>query len=199
MSVDLNERELLARVIGTIMSAPARKVNFTLGPVRVNTAGFQLVFNAIVTRRIGVVLGKLPRGAAAAYDSRRDVLHFPHALFGFTDDERESMLHESVHAMQDIRGAVAYGSWGAAIQTKSECEAAAYVAGALYQFYATGSYPESNVEIFQVANLIAESVVGGQTTVTVGAAAALRLLVSVEPIYIREGVTFWAPTEADGV
>jgi hypothetical protein len=199
MSVDLNERELLARVIGTIMSAPARKVNFTLGPVRVNTAGFQLVFNAIVTRRIGVVLGNMPHGAAAAYDSRGDVFHFPHILYGYTEPERMALLHESVHAMQDIRGAIAYGSWGAAIQTKSECEAAAYVAGSLYHYYATGFFPESNVEIFLQANRIAESVTRGRTTVTAADAAELRLLIAAEPIYRRDGMTFWTPTEADGV
>jgi hypothetical protein len=199
MSVEDAERDLMARVLGTIMSGPARRINFTLGHVVVDTAGFLSVFNAIVSGRIGLEVGNMPRGAAAAYDSRGDVFHFPSVLWGFTEDDREAMLHESVHAMQDIRGAVAYGSWGAAIQTNSECEAAAYVAGALYQFYATGSFPESKVALFQVANLVAETVVRGQTTVTVGAAAALRLLVSVAPIYRREGVTFWSPNEADGV
>jgi predicted NAD/FAD-binding protein len=199
MSVDLNEWELLARVIGTIMSGPAMKISFTLGRVQVNAAGFHSVFNAIVNGRIGVVLGNMPRGAAAAYDSRGDVFRFPHILWGYTEDERMAMLHESVHAMQDIRGAIAYGRWGAAVQTKSECEAAAYVAGSLYRYYATGFFPRSNVEVFLQANRIAESVTRGRTTVTAADSAELRRLIAAEPIYRRDGMTFWTPTEADGV
>ena len=175
------------------------KINFTLGRVQVNAAGFFSVFNAIVNGRIGVALGNMPHGAAAAYDSRGDVFHFPHILWGYTEEERMAMLHESVHAMQDIRGAIAYGSWGAAVQTKSECEAAAYVAGSLYYYYATGFFPQSNVEVFLRANRIAESVTRGRTTVTAADAAQLRLLIAAEPIYRRDGMTYWTPTEADGV
>jgi len=39
----------------------------------------------------------------------------------------------------------------------------------------------------------------GRTTVTAADAAELRLLIAAEPIYRRDGMTFWTPTEADGV
>ena len=199
MSVEDAERELMSRVLGTIMSEPARKINFSMGRVKVDTPGFLAVFNAIVNGRIGLEVGKMPPGAAAAYDSSHDVFRFPSPMWGFTQDDREAMLHECVHAMQDIRGSVAYGSWGAAIQTKSECEAAAYVAGALYNFYATGGFVQSRIGVFTLANLIAESIVRGQTTVSDTHAKALRLLITFVPIYRYEGVTFFAPNEADGV
>jgi hypothetical protein len=199
MSVEDAERELMSRVLGTIMSEPARRFNFSLGHVKVDAAGFLAVFNAIVNGRIGLKVGNMPPGAAAAYDSRGDVFHFPSPLWGYTDDDREAILHESVHAMQDIRGSVAYGSWGAAVQTKSECEAAAYVAGALYFYYANGYFLRSNVGVFLLANGIAELIARGQTTVSDTYAKALRLLITFEPIYRYDGVTFWAPNEADGV
>lgn len=192
--IDLNDLEILGRIVGVIMSASARRIDFTLGRIPVNHDGFRLLFNELVTQRIGVTTEGVPPGAAASYDQVNDIYNIPRRSYGQTPEERKTLVHESVHALQDIRGAVAYGAWGAALPTDSENEAAAFIAGALYYYYETGIFLDSDGSdtgvIFNKANEIAGQVARGRTTVSDMDQNELRTLIASAGIYRREGITY---------
>jgi hypothetical protein len=191
--IDINDLQILSRVVGVIMSAPARRIDFTLGRIPVNYDGFCLVFNELVTHRIGVTTEGIPPDAEAAYDSVGDMYLIPRRSYGQTPEERMSLVHESVHALQDIRGAVAYGAWGAALPADSEDEAAAFIAGALYYYYETGTFLDcggDTGDIFNKASEIAGQVVRGRTTVSDMDQNELRTLIASAGVYRRIGVTY---------
>src|SRR5260221_2653781 len=111
---------LLQRVNSLLRSSAVRKIDFTLGRIPVDYNGFLAVISALATGKIPVeVSSDIRRGAAAEYSCTHDVLRFKSASYGATNPERMIIVHECVHAMQDIRGSIAFGAWGAAMPTDS--------------------------------------------------------------------------------
>lgn len=195
-------------VMGILLSKPAAQIDFTLGSIHVDANGFASVVGAMFTKQcgfpgIGIDVGGVPPDAAAAYDEAEDVFNFPNATFGTAPNERIYIIHESVHAMHDISiGTLCVpGGRGCIFTTRSENEAAAYVAGALFSLYDTGVVPagipasgEHWVKAFEIAKSI-KNVKGA--VVDSADALSLRTLIVSRKAY--EGVSLWAPTTANGL
>ena len=79
----------------------------------------------------------MSNGAWAQYHTTGNFFEFPTVSFGVTDVEKTAVLHESVHAMQDIN--LGRPSRGTSSTYETENEAVAYVAGCLYYIYKTNS------------------------------------------------------------
>jgi hypothetical protein len=205
-----DEMRVRAIVTAILLSKPAVQIDFTLGFIHVDSVGLASVVGAMYTKMagfpgIGIRFGNVPAGAAAAYDEADDVFDFPSATFGLTPVERIYILHESVHAMHDIAiGTLCMpGGRGCIFTTRTENEATAYVAGALFSLYDTGVIPDgvSNsgdhwVKAFEIANSI-RNVKGA--VVPAADATSLRQLIADRGSYKSAGVTMWSPTTANGL
>jgi hypothetical protein len=205
-----DEMRVRAIITAILLSKPAVQIDFTLGFIHVDSVGLASVVGAMYTKMagfpgIGIRFGNVPAGAAAAYDEADDVFDFPSATFGLTSVERIYILHESVHAMHDIAvGTLCLpGGRGCIFSTRTENEATAYVAGALFSLYDTGVVPDgvSNsgdhwVKAFEIAQAI-RNVKGAVVPAT--DATSLRQLIADRDSYKSAGVTMWGPTTANGL
>jgi hypothetical protein len=108
------------------------------------------------------------------------------------------IVHESIHAMQDIAGGTQYSPRGSIYTSETENEAAAYVGGALFSLYDTGAvyggHPHATA--FRIAQSI-QNVKGARVSDT--DATILRTAVWMHPVYFFDGVSMWSPTFADGL
>jgi hypothetical protein len=205
-----DEMRVRAIVTSILLSKPAAQIDFTLGSIHVDGVGFAAVASALFTKMvgfkgIGIRFGNVPAGAAAAYDEDDDVFDFPSATFGLTPVERIYILHESVHALDDIAiGTLCMpGGRGCIFTTRTENEATAYVAGALFSLYDTGVVPDgvSNsgdhwVKAFEIAQAI-RNMKGA--VVPAADASSLRQLIADRDSYKSAGITLWTPTTANGL
>jgi hypothetical protein len=66
------------------------------------------------------------------------------------------VVHESVHAMQDVAGGKLFSERGSIFTKEAENEAAAYVAGELFDIY-SGVAPTSKIGVYVQAAVIADS------------------------------------------
>jgi len=203
-----DEDHLRMMVTGILLSKPAAQIDFTLGSIHVDATGLASVVGAMYTKQwglpgIGIKIGGVPPDAAAAYDEQEDVFNFPNSTFGAATNERIYIVHESVHAMHDISiGSLCVpGGRGCIFTTRSENEATAYVAGALFSLYDTGLVPagvpasgDHWVKAFDIAQSI-KNVKGA--VVAPADALSLRTLIVGRKAY--EGVSLWAPTTANGL
>jgi hypothetical protein len=203
-----DEEHLRMIVTGILLSKPAAQIDFTLGSIHVNATGFASVVGAMFVKPwglpgIGIKIGGVPPDAAAQYDEQEDVFNFPSSTFGMTTNERIYIVHESVHAMHDILiGTLCMpGGRGCIFTTRTENEATAYVAGALFSLYDTGLVPEgipASGEHWVKAFEIAKSIKNVKGAVVASAdALSLRTLIVSRKAY--QGVSLWTPTTADGL
>lgn len=117
----------LFRVLG---SAPVYRMNFKLAgtPILVEPLGFAEVMQAAcfsdrITIKIDPVFLE-DQNSEAIYEKGHNIFYFDDHSFGTYPDEMASMIHESVHAMQDLRKSGPQGYFAE--------EAAAYIAQFLY-------------------------------------------------------------------
>lgn len=185
------------QLIYTVLTSPgARKIDFWLGSVHVDEAGFRSVIDAIDCGSIKIVVEPQPTGALASYSGAQ--FSFPNATFGLTPKNRSAILHEAVHAIQDIAGGTIWSPRGSVFTTETENEAAAYVAGALLDIYEGRAAPAAPPQ-YPAAALIAgmlKDVKGG--AVSELAADSLRLIIATRPVYHDNGVTYSSPTISAG-
>ena len=202
-------KALLRQTVTKVLTSPsARKIDFTLGSIHVDYAGFMSVFMALASRQQGYagidieIDEDLPAGAQAAYFPTEDKFHFPHAAFGLTDvSEKIAIIHESVHAMHDIAGGNYYSSGrGSRLTTRSENEAAAYVAGGLYLRYETNQKVAETDSFDLMTNKIVDSIQNRQgARVSDSDAMTLRHFIAAHPVYLRSGTGLYRTTNANGL
>ena len=112
--------------------------------------------------------------------------------------EEAGIVHECIHGLHDFYGAGFYypRRGGSNFITRSENEAAAYVAGCLYHLYETGTPLQGDAAIFDIAALIAKRIMSKRGAfVTTAEARALRVAIALNTEY-KFGVE--TLTTADG-
>jgi hypothetical protein len=124
------------------MSPAAQKINFYLDSFHVDGSGLSYVALALLSRPHGqhgvtIRVGHVSPGAAATYDPATNIFDFPTAGYGTTAFERQTIVHECVHALRDAAGTKIRTSRGTMTTLALSDEAAAYVAGALFNIYDT--------------------------------------------------------------
>src|SRR5215813_396803 len=121
-----------SRILDVLKSGSVQRIDFTLAGIRVDASGFHLVANSVLNGIAGlgvsVEVVKLPQGVASNYNSTRRVLQFSRADYGLNLNERGHIVHECVHAMNDLRAHIVYTPNGPKFPTRLEDEATAYLA-----------------------------------------------------------------------
>lgn len=180
----------MSRILHTVKrvltSTSARKIDFRLGTIRVDDAGLGAILLLVSSGVITVKTLPMPPDVSAAYVPASNTLKVPRDNFGANAHERAAILHECVHALHDMFGGGSYipKRAGFRFTPRSEDEAAAYVAGALYYFYETGGGALSGSHLVSLAAQIAERIAdGGSPVVTEIEASALRVAVVTDPGY----------------
>ncbi len=197
---------LRSRVMNVLTSNTALKIDFTLGSIHVNFSGFYSVYVALLHKSLGlqgidIDVGNVPAGAAAAYDSGNDTFEFPNLAYGTSVNDQSKIIHESVHAMRDLKGAVFLSERrGLQFTTKTEDEAAAYVAGALFILYDNTVVSTSTLPVHLKAYQIANSIMNVRGAVVPDAdVMSLRNIVAADPTYSARKVRLWTSSSADGL
>jgi hypothetical protein len=135
-----------------LMSPAAQKIDFYLDSFHVDGSGLSFVALALASKPHGshgvtVRLGHVPPDADAAYDPAINTFDFPNANYGATDAwQKSAIIHECVHALRDAQGRKLRTSRGTMTTLALSDEAAAYVAGALFNIFDTtpaGSTPST--------------------------------------------------------
>src|SRR5262249_52263695 len=103
------------------------QIDFYVGAIHVDVTGFGAVRAALFSGAITVVIGGVPPGAGAAYKAGDDTFHFTSGRYGANLGERMGIVHECVHALNDIRGAWASSPRGGEWTTATQDEVSAYV------------------------------------------------------------------------
>lgn len=190
---------LVETVKSVLISPSAKRIDFHLGFMHVDAAGLNAVRNLIITGIVHVnVVPTTKSDAAAAYNNFTNTLRIPRADYGATARERSDILHECVHALHDAYGSGYYHSRGGSMfMTRSENEATAYVADALYFMYETGRTQDDKDPIFVKAAAIAKRIKNLRGAhVSTGEALDLRKTIVSDPLY---GYDLGALTTADGI
>jgi hypothetical protein len=135
MTTSIHDQTTLQNKLFAILQSPeAQRIDFTLGSIKVDGKGLMEVVTSLMLGTLHIVTMRMDPGAAAQYNTSSNTFEFPNAAFGALATDESSILHECVHALQDID----YGydfSRGDYFTMESENEAAAYVAGCLYDCY----------------------------------------------------------------
>ncbi|WP_342362182.1 hypothetical protein [Terrarubrum flagellatum] len=198
------EFELRMLVYRTLLSPSAAKIDFALGSIHVDGAGFAGVAALVAHGGIGIKVENQQTGEAASYNYPKNSLSFPLGYSGTSPDDREAIVHECTHALHDIWGGGRWWSERGSITTaRTENEAAAYIAGALYLTYEAGSpvaTPSTLPVIFQLAYDIAGRISGQKSArVDLRDEMRLRQAIANDPVYQKRGVKLWSLTVADGI
>ena len=186
----------ITRVLG---SATARKIDFRIGSIGVNGTGLARIQGLVALGTISTRVVPMEPGVGAQYDPGANTLEFPSDVFGTTPWERCTIVHECIHALHDMYGGGSYHpqQGGSRFTPRSENEAAAYIGGALYYLYETGT-ALTGTAIFDNAAVIAQRIANRRgALVTTAEARALRLAIVLHPKLYNYG--FDSPTIADGV
>jgi hypothetical protein len=138
-----------------LLSPFCQMIDFYWRGQQINGQGFRAVTLALMDARIGVKKIKMEKGVGAKYNFDRHVMML-RLNIDFTDFETQMQIaHEGAHAMQDIQAA--------GDRSRLDEEAAAYVAGALYNVYypkfKNGSYHFTpRGAIFETAHKVAQRI-----------------------------------------
>jgi hypothetical protein len=194
-----NAKQLVVQIL---KSPAAKKIDFWLGSIHVNAVGLNLVVNAVNNGIIDLKIGPVNAGAAAMYGNRENAYTFPSTAVLSTPSGRTDVLHESVHAMQDVGGGKVISERGSMFGTESENEAAAYVAGALFEIYSGSKVPPSTLNVFVKAWSIAQSLQDTPGAIVPKLDAdQLRIMIVMHPVYMfsSSNISFTTPTFGNGV
>lgn len=166
-----------------------------------NGAGLKSVVREVTAGRIGIKLGPVLAGAGAEYGNGENAFTFPNAAVFTSQTGKKFVIHESVHAMQDVAGGMLFSERGSIFTKEAENEAAAYVAGALFEIY-SGVTPSSKIGVYVQAAAIADSIKNKpNAAVDTKDSDVLRLLVCAHPVYIfsKSHVDNLTPNFANGL
>jgi hypothetical protein len=188
---------LRSKLLNLLLTDGVRKIDFAFRSFHVDIGGFMSVWSGLATGVIDVVVDTdMPRNATAEYDYRHNTFKCRGEDYGSTANEKSALVHESVHAMRDIRYPGSHGSPA----TWAEDEATAYIAGALFKLYAFPDADRSTYPLFAEAYEIASALKDKPGAVVPdNDAKAMVGIVAVEPDYVKKGMTFWKSSGADGV
>jgi hypothetical protein len=195
------QANLKPMLISVLMSPAAQKIDFWLNTIHVNGAGLKSVVREVTAGRIGIKLGPVMAGAGAEYGNGEKAFTFPNAGVFTSQSGRKIVVHESVHAMQDVAGGMLFSERGSIFTKEAENEAAAYVAGALFDIY-SGVAPTSKIGVYVQAAAIADSIKNKpNAAVDTKEADVLRLLICAHPVYMfsQSHVDNLTPTFANGM
>ena len=174
-------------VLNVLASPTARRIDFHLGSINVDAAGLAAIHNLVAVNAIPVKVVGMDSGVAAQYRNDTNGLEFPRDTYGANAKERSDILHECIHALHDMYGG---GTWfpqkgGSKFTPRSENEAAAYVADALFYTYETGGGAQGHGDpIFDLAAMIAKRIMNKPGSfVTVQEARALRIAIVSDSTY----------------
>jgi hypothetical protein len=177
-----DEFVLQNRLFAVLQSPEVARIDFTLGSIKVDGAGLREVVVSLMLGTIHIGIQAMPAGAAAQYAPHGNKFLFPSAAFGATENDNAYLVHESVHALQDID----YGydfAHGDYFTLESENEAAAYVAGVLYDMY-------KNLDTsYSAPTWVAAKAIASKIKDTPGAvvsdadATSLRAVIAADPTY----------------
>ncbi|MGE0422386.1 MAG: hypothetical protein AB7O88_08985 [Reyranellaceae bacterium] len=176
---------ILDTVKNVLSSPAARRIDFHLGTINVDAAGLATIHNLVAVGTIPVKVEAMRSGVAAQYRNSTNSLMFPRESFGANAQERCDILHECIHALHDMYGGGSYypQRGGSRFTPRSENEAAAYVADALFYRYETGGVQPGG-SIIQIAAQIAGRIANKRGAfVTTAEARALRVAVVLDPTY----------------
>jgi hypothetical protein len=172
--------------IGTILQSPqVRQIDFYIGYLHINSAGYNLVVNAVANGKIDVQAGGVIPGAGAMYTPDNRVFNFPDTLLGLGTYDNFNIVHESTHALISEVYSRSFGPVRDSLD-----EAAAYIAGALYLRY-SGIQTPQNSPIFVKAHQIATNIQKG-AVVPAKDEEDLRYLIIAQPLYYSIGARFTA-------
>jgi hypothetical protein len=151
-----DELALRNAIITVLSSGPIWKIDFWLGPVHVDGAGLFMVVWALTWNMIDVKIGSTSAGASAEYHPADNQFVFPFKSTSLSRDQKMLIVHESVHAMLDIRAGLDRKNFHV-LQTENE--AAAYIAQAIFGIHAFNLTAGRNVSAyFEKAFEIAEKI-----------------------------------------
>jgi hypothetical protein len=116
-------------------------------------------------------------------------------------NEQSKIIHESVHAMRDLKGAMFVSETrGLQVTSKTEDEAAAYVAGALFILYDNTNVSTAKQPVFVKAYQIANSIMNVRGAVVPAAdVMSMRNIVAGDTLYSSRRVRLWTQSSADGL
>ena len=173
-------------IMTTLLSPSARRIDFTLGSIRIDGVGLAHVAGMLGSGAISLRIDT-ERSEITSYNTGGNYFTVPVTLRGRSTYERTQIVHEGCHALHDIYGGGNKDPQrGSRQTTRTENEAAAYVAGCLYYLYENGPR-RTDTGILQQAFIIAASIFNRKgAVVPPDAAFLLRSLISVHPLYLYD-------------
>jgi hypothetical protein len=180
-----DQTTLQSRLFAILQSPEAQHIDFTLGSIKVDGKGLMEVVTSLMLGTLHIEIKTMDAGAAAQYEPDGNTFFFPNATFGAAVTDESSILHECVHALQDID----YGydfSRGDYFTMESENEAAAYVAGCLYDNYKNLN-TNYNAQSWDAAQKIAVKIKDTPgAVVSDDDVRALRNAIATDPVYMSK-------------
>ena len=197
-----NTERVRAHLNETLLLPATQNIDFWVNTVHVDPTGFREVAYALFAGGIKVDIDPAfvgQRKAEALYDANQDRFVVQDFRYGSTYAEKGTLVHESVHAMGDLRNMI----W----VTNAEEEVAAYVAEMLFHRYHLGTSVTAlaiqqgvaiNDPIRERADKIGDAIANQK-----GAAVSLQdflelgALVAASPTY--HGVKVWGRAGLNGL
>lgn len=154
--------QLVLDICRVLKSNACQRIDFHYMSIHVNGAGFAAVAGALMDnaqgkKGVAAAFGDLPTQAAASYVSGTNTLTVPPGFRVQTVLDKHMIVHECVHAMQDILEGSRPMRMVVAPRTtlRVDNEGAAWVAAALYLLYESGMPDPSSKAPFVAAQDIA--------------------------------------------
>ncbi len=199
-----DEEHLRLMIDKVLVRKTTTQIDFYAGAIHVDASGFGAVRAALFANAIHVAIGGVPTGAGAAYSYGDDTFHFKHGTFGTNSLDQMNIVHESIHAMNDIRGAWASSPSGGEWTTYTQDEVSAYIAGALFMRYDFGGptqqWLNSNPPEYAAADTIAGSIMNTKGAIVPEKDVMnLRSLIASRLVYQQLGIRLWSPSGANGL
>lgn len=183
--------KLTLEIHAILTSNAAQRINFTLAFIHVDGDGLRVVADALLARikgekSISVGIGDAAEGAAGSYTNSKNRISFPAGFRTQSWRDKQVVVHECVHAMQDVLGGASWLNFrGApALTLGVDNEAAAYVAGELYFIYAAAGERRTTHPIYVAASAIARKIADRPGAfVAIDDVFALRTAIKSRPLY----------------